>query len=76
VRVRVGDGESVIYVFSGSRSRRIMGLKVVLLVRVVFRPMIVVDSVIVGLVVDMLVVLLDMFVMIVDVIVDVVDILV
>merc|ERR1719259_1091621 len=67
VRVRIGDGESVIYIFGGSRMRRVMGLKVVLLMRVVFRSMIVVDSMIVGLVVDMLVVLLDVFMMIVDV---------
>ena len=42
VGVDVRDGESVINVFGGGGSRRVVSLKVMLLVRVVFGPVIVI----------------------------------
>jgi len=76
VRVSAGDGQSVIYTGAGGRVGGIMSLEVVLLVLMIFGSVIVEDSVVVSLVMDVVVVLLDVFVMVVNMIVDIVDVLV
>jgi len=76
VRVSAGEGQSVIYTGAGGRVGGIMSLEVVLLVLMIFGSVIVEDSVVVSLVMDVVVVLLDVFVMVVNMIVDIVDILV
>jgi len=76
VRVTASDGQPVIDVGGGGRAGSIMSLEVVLFMEMIFGAVIVEDSVVVSLVMNVVVILLDVFVMIVNMIVDIVDVLV
>jgi len=76
VRVSASDGQPVIDMGGGGRAGSIMSLEVVLFMTMIFGAVIVEDSVVVSLVMNVVVILLDMFVVVVNMIVDIMDVLV